>query len=108
MFDPSRPYECSANVDSSFIDSSAPQWYHYFLCGYLGILEVLQQRGGLQAANFGIDIMVCGKVPPSAGLSSSSALVCSSALITYQLLSQISLTKVSIVCVFILFSKLTN
>jgi len=59
------------------VDKSHPQWYHYFLCGYRGILE----HFGLSAVH-GFDILCDGTIPPCAGLSSSSALVCCSALVT--------------------------
>ena len=52
-------------------------WHNYFLCGYRGILEkfdVAQPKG--------MQIMVDGNIPPSSGLSSSSALVCCAALVT--------------------------
>ena len=52
-------------------------WYNYLLCGYKGVVETL----GLTKP-IGMDILVDGNVPPSAGLSSSSALVCCGALTT--------------------------
>lgn len=55
---------------------NAPEWYEYFLCGIKGISEWHQQPLN------GMNIMVTGNIPNSAGLSSSSALVCSAALIT--------------------------
>lgn len=64
----------SCHVNDFCIDTSHPRWYYYFLCGYKGIVEnhKLQHKG--------FDVVVKGTVPPSAGLSSSSALVCASAL----------------------------
>lgn len=51
-------------------------WYEYALCGVKGITEKgYNSRRGIKA-------MMCGNVPPSAGLSSSSALVCCAALMT--------------------------
>lgn len=55
-----------------------PSWTKYVLTGIRGVLEhfhldVCQAVGGLQLA-------VSGSVPPSSGLSSSSALVCASAV----------------------------
>lgn len=52
-------------------------WFNYFLCGYKGVVDDLGVQNGV-----GMDVMVDGNVPPSAGLSSSSALVCSAALAT--------------------------
>lgn len=60
--------------------ASAPitghHWYEYAMCGIKGITEKgYDSRKGIRA-------MMCGNVPPSAGLSSSSALVCCAALMT--------------------------
>lgn len=52
-------------------------WFNYFLCGYKGVVDDL----GAQDA-VGMDVVVDGNIPPSAGLSSSSALVCCAALAT--------------------------
>ena len=52
-----------------------PQWWHYFLCGIKGVLQVQTE-----ATPKGFNAVVDGKIPPSAGLSSSSALVVSAAL----------------------------
>lgn len=75
-FDSDKYESFSTCVHDFHIDTTSPRWYHYFLCGYKGIAEnyVLQHKG--------LDIIVKGTVPPSAGLSSSSALVCASALAT--------------------------
>jgi len=59
------------------VNRSDPQWYHYFLCGYRGLLEHFGLTG-----THGLDILCDGTIPPCAGLSSSSALVCCSALVT--------------------------
>ncbi|XP_054713706.1 N-acetylgalactosamine kinase-like [Uloborus diversus] len=75
-FDSERYESFSTSVQDLHIDTSCPHWYHYFLCGYKGISEkyVLKRKG--------LNVVVKGSVPPSAGLSSSSALVCASALAT--------------------------
>lgn len=55
----------------------APPWHDYFLCGVRGIFDEYpncDKRGML--------VIVSGNIPPAAGLSSSSALVGSSALAT--------------------------
>lgn len=59
---------------------SYPAWHNYFLCGVKGILDYLQKLGDLNRRGF--KIAVSGNIPPASGLSSSSALVCSSALAT--------------------------
>lgn len=56
----------------------APGWYLYYLCGVLGTLEHLGKDEHVCL----IQICVDGRVPPRAGLSSSSALVCAAALAT--------------------------
>lgn len=53
------------------------EWYHYFLCGYKGLLDHMKITSPV-----GLNLVVDGTVPKSAGLSSSSALVCCSALAT--------------------------
>ena len=55
------------------------EWYHYFLCGCKGVLEETELGIGKPV---GMDILTDGSIPPSAGLSSSSALVCCAALVT--------------------------
>ena len=56
---------------------AGPSWHQYFMCGYRGVLESLSL-----ASSVGMRILVDGSIPPSAGLSSSSAMVCCSALAT--------------------------
>ena len=61
--------------DAPIIQGNA--WSSYFLCGYKGACEevsILRPRG--------LQVLVDGNLLPSAGLSSSSALVCCSALTT--------------------------
>ncbi|CAI5438685.1 unnamed protein product [Caenorhabditis angaria] len=60
--------------------SSSPKWFDYILCGWKGILDY----GGFE--QFGMSFLVTGEIPPSSGLSSSSSLVCASALSTLSLL----------------------
>lgn len=67
-------YSCTTQ---SPVEIEGLQWYCYFLCGYKGVVEDI----GVENPT-GIDILVEGDVPPSAGLSSSSALVCCAALAT--------------------------
>ena len=50
-------------------------WYSYILCGFKGMIEEL----GIEKP-VGVDMYVCGSIPPASGLSSSSALVCCAAL----------------------------
>lgn len=60
------------------IGEGAPKWYQYFLCGMKGIAEILPKDTKLQ----GLNVVVSGAIPQSAGLSSSSALVSAAALVT--------------------------
>jgi len=62
------------------VDLSQRSWATYFLCGYKGVHDYLAARGQADPADGGLDIMVDGRVPTGSGLSSSSALVCASAL----------------------------
>ena len=57
------------------IDSSIPHWYKYLLCGVKGVKEQF-----CSLVTQGFKAVVDGTVPKSAGLSSSSALVCCAAL----------------------------
>lgn len=72
------------------IDRDNPEWYYYFLCGVKGVQE-----------NFGISplagmrCVLDGTIPPSSGLSSSSALVCCAGLVTMEA-NQKSLSKVAL------------
>ena len=75
--EPSYPdYSCPA-ADFTIGKEAKPQWYHYLLCGHKGILEEAHL-----ANPRGMDMLVDGSIPPSSGLSSSSALVCCAALVT--------------------------
>lgn len=58
------------------IQKERPAWFNYVLCAIKGIAE----EGGMEGPLTGLDMMVSGNIPPSSGLSSSSALVCAAAL----------------------------
>ncbi|XP_039413702.1 N-acetylgalactosamine kinase isoform X2 [Corvus cornix cornix] len=77
-----------ANTNSSYLDfttsvnniqinKTKPQWHNYFLCGLKGI----QEHFGLNNPT-GMNCLLDGTIPPSSGLSSSSALVCCAGLVT--------------------------
>ncbi|KAI8900736.1 ribosomal protein S5 domain 2-type protein [Globomyces pollinis-pini] len=59
------------------IDSSIHEWTNYFKCGYKGVLDRLNPT-----TFYSMKIVVSGTVPTGSGLSSSSSLVCCSALAT--------------------------
>lgn len=61
------------------IDPSTLQWTNYFKAGFRGAVELLQKRNP-GFALCGMDVLVDGSVPPGAGVSSSAAFVCASAL----------------------------
>ena len=71
------------------IDKSDLKWHNYALCGVKGVMEHM----GCQSAQ-GFNAMVAGRIPKSAGLSSSSALVCCAA-ITMATINDWQLTLVS-------------
>lgn len=90
-----------STIDAFSIDLEegvAPQWYEYFLCGLKGIQELMKERGD-QGNIRGLSVLVSGSIPPAAGLSSSSALVCAavlaSALVNKLSLSRSALSSVS-------------
>lgn len=55
-----------------------PKWYHYFQCGYRGVVDHYCQN----QEPLGLNVAVHGTIPPSSGLSSSSAMVVASAFAT--------------------------
>lgn len=78
------------NCNNPFVEHSAanaPAWHQYFTCGYRGVMEKLQQlfNNNLDPLRNKIEqtellVSVSGDIPPSSGLSSSSALVCAAAI----------------------------
>lgn len=60
------------------IDHSTVKWFNYFLCGHKGVSLQEQEQG--DGVLRGMQILVDGNVPPRSGLSSSSAVVCCSAV----------------------------
>ncbi|KAH7967899.1 hypothetical protein HPB52_003814 [Rhipicephalus sanguineus] len=70
----SRYPSYSAPIDGLKIDDVQPCWHHYFMCG---VKAAVEDAGAcdLGVSPPGLDVMVHGTVPQSAGLSSSSALV---------------------------------
>ncbi|XP_057367540.1 N-acetylgalactosamine kinase-like [Daphnia carinata] len=59
------------------IDKGIPHWFKYCLCGVKGIMENSSKtKNELK----GLNARIHGLIPPGAGLSSSSAVVCAAAL----------------------------
>jgi len=71
---------------SSDLDICEVKWWSYVMAGYRGVSE------RVNSIMPGVQLLVDGAVPKAAGLSSSSALVCCSALATATLLN-LSLSK---------------
>uniref|UniRef100_A0A3P9KR80 Galactokinase 2 n=1 Tax=Oryzias latipes TaxID=8090 RepID=A0A3P9KR80_ORYLA len=69
-----KDYKVSCSEDIA-INKDDPKWYYYFLCGVKGI----QEKFGIPRLA-GMSCVVDGSIPPSSGLSSSSALVCCAGL----------------------------
>ncbi|KAM3925568.1 N-acetylgalactosamine kinase [Leptodactylus fuscus] len=67
----------SVGLNDIQIDKTKPLWHSYFLCGLKGI----QEHFNLDQPK-GMNCLVDGTIPPSSGLSSSSALVCCAGLAT--------------------------
>lgn len=86
--DPLYP-DFSTTANNICIDKTKPLWHNYFLCGFKGI----QEHFGLSQLP-GMNCLVDGNIPPSSGLSSSSALVCCAGLVTLTVLGM-RLSKVS-------------
>ncbi|XP_004396594.1 PREDICTED: N-acetylgalactosamine kinase isoform X4 [Odobenus rosmarus divergens] len=80
----------STSANNIQIDKTKPLWHNYFLCGFKGI----QEHFGLSNLS-GMNCLVDGNIPPSSGLSSSSALVCCAGLVTLTVLGM-NLSKVEL------------
>ncbi|KAJ2768563.1 galactokinase, partial [Coemansia nantahalensis] len=73
---PACDYSCEPG-SAVTINNTTHNWSNYFKCGYKGAVEALGCAGPR-----GMQCLVDGTVPSSAGLSGSSALVCCAALAT--------------------------
>ncbi|XP_076443620.1 N-acetylgalactosamine kinase-like [Babylonia areolata] len=67
--------EFSCTVNDITISKTDPKWHNYILCGIKGTMEHMGADTAL-----GFNAVVDGSIPRSAGLSSSSALVCCAAI----------------------------
>ena len=65
-------------------------WSQYVLCALYGVLEALSTQKRKQLGGQKLNVMVHGTIPQGAGLSSSSALVVSSALVFLSLIGELS------------------
>ncbi|KAM7152028.1 N-acetylgalactosamine kinase isoform 3-T3 [Macrochelys suwanniensis] len=66
----------STSVNNIHVNKTKPVWHNYFLCGLKGV----QEHFGLNSST-GMNCLLDGTIPPSSGLSSSSALVCCAGLV---------------------------
>lgn len=73
------PADFSADPDQA-VDTANHTWANYFLAAYKGVFDHLRAKGGGVPAPAGLEVMVHGVVPLGGGLSSSAAIVVSSAL----------------------------
>lgn len=62
------------------VDTANHVWANYFLAAYKGVYDHLESKGAPLPTPGGLQVMVHGTVPLAGGLSSSAAIVCSSAL----------------------------
>jgi len=85
--DPKYEQHQEGSLEDITIPGGSPAWWGYFLCGLKGVQEECSV-----ATPSGLNILVSGAIPPSAGLSSSSALVVSAALVCVWA-NQVSVTR---------------
>lgn len=75
---PQREFEIPAEGDLK-INPEEHEWSNYFKSGLRGALELLQKKG-VKPKKAGMEILADGAIPVGAGLSSSAAFTCASAL----------------------------
>ena len=91
-------FECDFGKGVDIDTSDGPKWHNYFLCGVKGVLQ--DAAAGETGSNSkGMRVLIDGTIPPSAGLSSSSALVVAGAFGTYNTchFNQITPTQMSFI-----------
>ncbi|CAD5210146.1 unnamed protein product [Bursaphelenchus xylophilus] len=71
-------------IDETWPGAKIPKWYEYFLSGWKGAIDWLSSNNKQHSVS-GIDLYIHGDIPPAAGLSSSSAMVCAAVLSTWTL-----------------------
>jgi len=93
--DGSRFQDIHFSVDpAQKVDRSHHTWANYIMCAYKGVFEHLAAKR-ITVDPVGLQLMVHGTVPTGAGVSSSSALVCSTCLALLGVFG-ISLTKTEV------------
>ncbi|KAJ6256696.1 Galactokinase [Drechslerella dactyloides] len=89
----SLPADSSHDVE---IDNNEHHWSNYFKCGLRGALELLRGKGWTETP-VSMKVLVHGTVPSGAGLSSSAAFTCASALAVLTANGQQEVTKAELV-----------
>ena len=79
---PAEELSYPSGSDGPVLDPKAHSWVNYFKAGLKGVLAQLPEQSKQKAID--LCIMVDGNVPPGGGLSSSAAMVVSSAIATLQ------------------------
>ncbi|KAI5073264.1 hypothetical protein GOP47_0011277 [Adiantum capillus-veneris] len=80
-----EPFSFTTDVQQD-IDVERLVWAHYFICGYIGVFEYFASKGINIGPPYGLNVLIDGTVLPGSGLSSSAALVCSSAIAIFSVL----------------------
>ncbi len=96
---PTREFEIPSGGEID-IDASSLEWTNYFKAGLRGASQLLSKKrasGDHQFKSAGMDVLVDGNVPSGAGLSSSSAFVCASALAVMKTNGEESVDKTELV-----------
>lgn len=90
-------YPDTSIINKDFSISAEDGWCAYILCGIKGAMNILRNKQPARMV-----MAVCGTIPPGSGLSSSSALVCASLLVTTALnklnMNKYELAEVSATC----------
>ena len=92
---PAYEYELTDNGIS--IEDNQPHWWKYFLCGVKGVIEEMTDFQW----STGMRVILSGSIPPSSGLSSSSAVVVAgaiSALVVFKKLDKFSRKELADLC----------
>ena len=79
---PTEELSYPSGSDGPVLDPKAHSWVNYFKAGLQGVLGQLPEQAKQQ--DIDLSIMVDGNVPPAGGLSSSAAMVVSSAIASLQ------------------------
>lgn len=94
---PPREFEIPADSDLE-IDATQHEWSNYFKAGLRGVRELLREKhSGAAQKPVGMEILADGNVPSGAGLSSSAAFTCTSALAALVAMGETAVNKKELV-----------